>query len=212
MTTAKPTTDTSGRDRILDAAEQIFASDGFAGASMRRIAQDAAVAQGLLHYHFSHKEGLYSAVIARRSSIINTAREQMLAAADPTAPDGIDQIFRALFAPPLGPLGGGRSYARILAGLCAGDARDAALVTQHYDPMARKFVAALQRACPGASAHSLAWAYNTSIGALIVAVAESGRAGRLAPAPSAQQSQERVERLVRYARGGLLAAIDSPPP
>ena len=58
------------RDRILDAAELTFSEDGFSGAGMKAIATRAEVAQGLLHYHFQNKEGLYAAVIARRAGDI----------------------------------------------------------------------------------------------------------------------------------------------
>ena len=56
----------TARDRILDAAEEAFAADSFTGASMKAISLRAGVAQGLLHYHFDNKEGLYAAVIERR--------------------------------------------------------------------------------------------------------------------------------------------------
>ncbi len=62
------------KSRVLDAAEKNFADLGFAGASMKAIAQDAGVAQGLLHYHFNNKVELYQGVISRRADAINEAR------------------------------------------------------------------------------------------------------------------------------------------
>ncbi len=57
----------------MAAATAEFASHGFAGARMDRLAQTAAVAKGLLFHHFGSKEGLYRAVLER---IYATLREQ----------------------------------------------------------------------------------------------------------------------------------------
>ncbi|QBF30639.1 TetR/AcrR family transcriptional regulator [Thalassococcus sp. S3] len=200
------------RDRILDAAEEAFAEDGFSGASMKAIAVRAGVAQGLLHYHFDGKEGLYAAVIERRSGIINTERLSRLDAVNLTAKDAVQQIMTALLAPPLGPAGGGRAYARIFAGLAVGESRDAALVEAHYDPTAKRFITALQAACPQASASAISWGYNLAIGALVATVARNGRPERLIGAEDSPQGlDEVIAHLVTYATGGLNALIDAEP-
>lgn len=57
---------TSTRDAILDAAEQRFANDGFAGASVRDIARDVGLRnQASLYHYFESKEAMYEAVLAR---------------------------------------------------------------------------------------------------------------------------------------------------
>lgn len=53
------------RCSILDAAEDIFAQKGFAGASMSQIARLSGRSQALLHHHFKNKKGLWEAVKAR---------------------------------------------------------------------------------------------------------------------------------------------------
>lgn len=202
----------SGRDRILDAAEIVFANDGFSGAGMKAIAQKAEVAQGLLHYHFTNKEGLYAAVIERRSGIINADRLERLDAVDPTAPDAVAQILRALMEPPLGPKGGGRAYARILAGLTVGDARDAELVRLHYDDTAARFIDALQAALPGASRAAISWGYNLAIGTLVAAVSNSGRPERLGGTdPDKTHQDDVLNTLTTYVEGGIRALIAPPP-
>ena len=52
----------STKARILAAAEQVFATKGFAGASTREIAAKASVNISSLHYHWESKETLYFAV------------------------------------------------------------------------------------------------------------------------------------------------------
>lgn len=52
----------STKARILEAAEEVFASRGFTGASTREIAARAGVNISSLHYHWASKETLYVAV------------------------------------------------------------------------------------------------------------------------------------------------------
>jgi len=52
----------STKARILAAAEEVFASKGFEGASTREIAAAAGVNISSLHYHWESKETLYFAV------------------------------------------------------------------------------------------------------------------------------------------------------
>lgn len=191
------------RDRILDAAETVFAQEGFAGAGMKAIATGAGVAQGLLHYHFKSKDALYAAVVARRSARINTGRRAALAQVDLSAPDALEQVFAALLAPPLGPEGGGAAYARIFAGLVVGDARDQALVREHYDPVAADFIDALCMAEPRASRAMASWAYSFAIGALIGVVARNGRPERLGGSEGLEETGQVTRRLVAFCTAGL---------
>ena len=53
------------RERILEVALPLFAEHGYAGTSIRRIAQASDVNVATLAYHFSDKEGLYTEVVQR---------------------------------------------------------------------------------------------------------------------------------------------------
>lgn len=50
-------------ERILGAAEQVFAQAGFAGATMAALARAAGLPAANLHYHFGTKQSLYEAVL-----------------------------------------------------------------------------------------------------------------------------------------------------
>jgi AcrR family transcriptional regulator len=52
-------------ERILDAALECFAAEGYSGTSTRTLAAAAGVNVATLAYHFKGKEGLYRAVIDR---------------------------------------------------------------------------------------------------------------------------------------------------
>lgn len=52
-------------DRILDAAEALFAARGYAGTSVRDIANAVGLNPASLYNHFANKEALYEAVLER---------------------------------------------------------------------------------------------------------------------------------------------------
>lgn len=52
----------SGKQRVLAAAERLFASKGFLAVSAADIAREAGVAHGLLFHHFGSMEDLYAEV------------------------------------------------------------------------------------------------------------------------------------------------------
>ncbi|MCA1790094.1 MAG: TetR/AcrR family transcriptional regulator, partial [Thioalkalivibrio sp.] len=50
--------------RILDAATEVFANQGLAGARMDEIAARAGVSKALIYYHIPDKESLYASVMS----------------------------------------------------------------------------------------------------------------------------------------------------
>ena len=61
----RPTIREENERALLEAAELIFAEQGFAGATTAAIARRAGVPKANLHYYFPTKEGLYRSVIER---------------------------------------------------------------------------------------------------------------------------------------------------
>ncbi|NLJ74208.1 MAG: TetR/AcrR family transcriptional regulator [Firmicutes bacterium] len=57
--------DKTQEEKILDAAYHCIAKDGYARTSLRQIAQEAGVAVSQISYHYTNKEGLLLAVVAR---------------------------------------------------------------------------------------------------------------------------------------------------
>lgn len=191
--------------KIIAAAEEEFSERGFDGAGMKAISARADVSQSLLHYHFGSKDKLYAAVIQTRSSMINQERLALLDAVDLTAADGLERVFQAMFLPALGPSGGGRAYARIFAGLIAGNARDQALVKDNYDETAQVFIKAIQTCLPGIGPQAASHIYLCALGVLAMSLARDGRAARLAGMEDVEDSEAIVETLTRFAVGGAKA-------
>ena len=75
-TTTSPRNDTVVR-RIIDAAANVFAGEGYAGARMDEIARVAGVNKAMLYYHVGDKSALYERVLhdalQRNRAIIKSA-------------------------------------------------------------------------------------------------------------------------------------------
>ena len=70
------------RESILDAAERLFARDGYAGATLRAITRAAGANLAAVQYHFGGKEALYREVFVRRIRPMNLARAAALDAVE----------------------------------------------------------------------------------------------------------------------------------
>lgn len=66
--------DHSTKAKILSAAKNVFIEQGFAGASMGKIAKLAGVNHSLIFHHFANKENLWLAV---KLDIVNSAQEDL---------------------------------------------------------------------------------------------------------------------------------------
>ena len=71
----------STKDRILGAAEELFAQFGFAGTSLRQVTSRADVNIAAVNYHFGSKENLVNEVFRRRMDEMSAQRLSQLRAA-----------------------------------------------------------------------------------------------------------------------------------
>lgn len=88
----------STKDRILRAAETLFADRGYKGAVMRDIAELSGVNLALANYHWGSKEALWNAVRAKHmGEVMEFARA--LAVEFPTvdSPETVGEIVHRLF-------------------------------------------------------------------------------------------------------------------
>lgn len=61
------------RNQVLDVAEVLFGRHGYAGTSLRDIAQEAGVRMGLVHYHFGNKHLIMEAAFDRKLDLLREA-------------------------------------------------------------------------------------------------------------------------------------------
>ncbi len=169
-------------DKILDAAEQVFGTLGYEGASMRLISERAQVAQSLLHYHFESKERLFEEVFRRRSAAVTGYRRERLAElfrGKPTLEDVLE-VFATSIPHLFDNKKQGALYFRMVAEVTlADDERSQRIAREFLDPTSRDLIAALERVLPALSHEKAVWAYLFAIGARQQAHAQNGRAQRL---------------------------------
>src|SRR4051812_18526905 len=85
----KTTTPSPARDRdlvmsaLLDAAERLLVNEGHARLSTRRVAQEAGVNHGLVHYYFGSMEELLMQVLERFTQGLVTRQRAMYGADGP---------------------------------------------------------------------------------------------------------------------------------
>jgi AcrR family transcriptional regulator len=163
---------TSTRQKILDAAEKLFADNGFDGTSLRMITAAAGANLAAVNYHFRSKDDLVRAVYDRRLRPLNQARmealEGYLGSLDNRRPE-LEAVLRAFLAPAVqlratadgAALGRllGRTYSEV-----SPVARQA--LFERMRDVARPFTEALRRALPGMSQIELLWKLHFAIGVM----------------------------------------------
>lgn len=162
------------RERILDAAEHLFAEQGFAGASLRNIVREAKVNLATVYYYFSSKQGLMEAVLTRR---FEPLRQQHLAllreyqSAAMGRPLSVDKILEAILLPPLRlamtPPARRRAVTRLLGRiLMEPNTQTQEILKRQRAPLRSAFLVALGTALPGVPAAVLNWRLEFTWGAL----------------------------------------------
>jgi AcrR family transcriptional regulator len=88
-------------ERILEEATRLFVANGYAGLSMREIAQAVGVSKAGLYYHFKDKEALFMAILTanldRLGSLIQAARQPGAASPLPTTREQVSKMLRSIF-------------------------------------------------------------------------------------------------------------------
>jgi AcrR family transcriptional regulator len=167
----------STKDRILDAAEQLFADAGYDGVSLRQITRTAGVELALANYHFGPKGDLFLAVVQRRADELNRERMALFAALpDPPTIEGlIDAFARPFMEKSLRGGPGWKSYARLIAQIANSERWTQAVMHTQFDPVAEAFIKGVKRALPGADVRNIYWGFHFMVGAMTMTFAETGR-------------------------------------
>lgn len=90
------------KDKILDAAEKLFAEQGIADTSLRKVTSAAGVNIAAVHYHFGSREALVQEVIRRRIDVLNERRLSLLRGIElryETGKPPVREIMEALLLP-----------------------------------------------------------------------------------------------------------------
>jgi AcrR family transcriptional regulator len=200
------------RERVLDAAERLFAERGIEAVSIRDITRVAGANLAAINYHFGTKQELVTEIFSRRLTPLNQQRLALLDAAEQKAqgkPARLEVILEALIRPAaeqaFACTCGSKTFMQLF-GRCLSepDAAVEQLIHSHFEKVIQRFNAAILRARPGLTEQELFWRISFIGGALHHALLISGKPS-LMPLGMHKRlnTEELVHRLIAFAAAGL---------
>lgn len=205
------------RERILDAAEELFAAHGFHGTSMRDVADAIECGIALVTYHFGIKDALFSSVIKRRAA--HMAHERMLALDSARTkaqgkPVPVEDIVSGYVWPFIERSAAGgkgwKNYSLFIA-RHANSPEFAHVIGEHYDPVARQYLNEFERTLPAMPQMDLYYAFSFMVGAMVSTVAEPGRVEHLSHGQVKSNDVEAVfQRMLPFLAAGFKSLLPHP--
>ena len=200
----------STKDRILSAAEELFAQHGFAGTSLRQVTSQADVNIAAVNYHFGSKENLVNEVFRRRMDEMTADRMARLETARRDYPGDLEALLAAFVEPALAMAqdrNGGGAFVRVIARAYA-EKNDGLrkFLSDHYGHVLREFGKSIAACVPELSKEELYWRLDFLAGALTYAMADFGLIKRPPDVTESAHRAAAARELIRFARAGFLAA------
>ena len=201
------TTHFSTKDRILGAAEELFAQFGFTGTSLRQVTSRANVNIAAVNYHFGSKENLVNEVFRRRMDDMSTHRLAALEIAIRDTPGQLEPILAAFVAPALAlaqDRHGGGAFIRVIARAYA-EKNDGLrkFLSDHYGHVLREFGKAISACVPQLSKEELYWRLDFLAGSLTYAMADFGLIKRPPGVTEPAHRERAAKELIRFAAAGF---------
>jgi AcrR family transcriptional regulator len=194
------------RERILKAAERLFAEGGYESTSVRAIVSKARVNQAAINYHFSGKEGLYREVL--RAAFRGLTEDQLAHAAEAKAMSR-EQALEEFIRRQLRPLAAHDEFSRYMRIFNWETARPTAvfrkLMREEAAPFMGLAVDLVRRFMPKADQRTLVVAAIWLIGQCSVFVRNREQLADLPVALSFNEAarHDLAELISRWAIGGL---------
>ncbi len=202
----------STKERILAAAEDLFAQHGFAGTSLRQVTSLAAVNIAAVNYHFGSKENLVNEVFRRRMDVMTAQRLQQLEVALRDHPGRLESVLAAFIEPALAlaqDRNGGAAFVRVIARAYAEHNESLRrFLSDHYGHVLREFGKALSACLPGLDKQTLYWRLDFLAGALTYAMSDFGLIKRPPGADEAGHRARAARELIQFAAAGLQAPAE----
>lgn len=198
----------STKERILTAAEALFAQRGFEGASLRQLTAAAGVNLAAVNYHFGSKDHLVEQVFKRRLDQLNARRLAALKQISGLPETTLEDVLAAFIRPALDLShdGGGGLFMRVLARAFAEHDDDLRkFLSENYGHVMRQFTAEFARLLPGLSKEELYWRIDLVTGALTHAMSGFGIIQRKSDVSETVHREQTAEHLIRFAASGLRA-------
>ena len=164
----------SSRERLLDAAETLFADFGFNGVSVRQIVERAGVNLGAIPYHFGTKENLFKEVLLRRATPLREERQRRLDALSDDPP--LEDVLYALLEPAFRANRENQAFRRLLGRASMDPAPEVRrLLVEIYTLDFMTVPGALRQALEGLPEHEFFWKLNCFYGVMLFVQADTGK-------------------------------------
>jgi AcrR family transcriptional regulator len=198
------------KERLLDAAETLFAERGIKATSLRQITARASANLAAVNYHFNSKEALTQAVFTRRLDPLNGERLRLLGAAEKASGDSpvtLETTLHAFLDPTVKLWTEAPAFMLLLGRLeFEADEKLHGFYLTQFEEVLIRFKAAVTRALPDVPMKDLFWRIHFLLGAMVHAVTCHADlewiSGGLC---QTQPFQEMVDRLVAFGVTGLRA-------
>jgi AcrR family transcriptional regulator len=167
-------------ERMLDAAERLFAEQGMTEVGLRAIAAAAKVNLASISYYFGSKEALVEEVFRRRATKIAAERDRGLEIAlqEPDRDNRLEAILRVFLKSGFadGTPEDAARFAKLRARINTEDTALARrLLSESFDVGSRRFLAALRDALPHLDETEIGWRFHAMLGIMVYTMANSGR-------------------------------------
>ena len=193
------------KQKILDTAAELFAEDGYAATSLRRIIAKAGVNLAAVHYHFGTKQDLLDQIIIEKVGPLNDRRLELLdrfeAEAAPNPPS-VEKILEAFLSPAI-MLAHRSGIIKIMARFHS-EKSGMEAVLRNFRPLLLRYTAALHRTLPGMSEAEIAWKVHFLIGSMTQTILLGPW---LSPEAAAEPAEVIVKRIVVFTAAGFLAPV-----
>ena len=196
------------KERILHAAEDLFAQHGFAGTSLRQVTSRADVNIAAVNYHFGSKENLVHEVFKHRMDEMSEKRLSQLSKVLEKDPKDLESILLAFIQPALALTldRHGGSFVRVLARAYAEKNEGLRnFLSENYGQVLRAFAQAIAHCLPNLSKEELYWRMDFMAGSLTYAMADFGLIKRQTGISEKIHSEKAAQQLIKFAQAGLKA-------
>ena len=204
QTNKEPKPDAGTVDRLLDAAEKLFAEHGFDGVGMRQLADEAKVNLGAATYHFGSKESLFIETFMRRFRPMNEERLRLLRDAETPAggkPLSVEKIVECMIRPPFESGMEHPAFHKFLArNLLMPPPFIHAAIEKELAPGIEVFIAALKRAAPNLPEDLLHLRSMFAMGALLMF---SIHASEMPGMRNAKSREAVLREMISYVTAGM---------
>jgi AcrR family transcriptional regulator len=199
------------KQRLIEAAEELFADEGFDRVSVRDITTKAGANVAAVNYHFGSREGLIAVVLTRYINPVNEERLARLEALERRAagkPVPIEEVLDAFIRPFATQVRRSELSEKIffkLMGRMFGHGCDMPpVVEQLFINMSTRFFKAFAKALPGLAADDIWWRMHLMSGSMIHTMAHGEKLQRMSGGDAGNPTMEQtLSRFIRFAAAGM---------